>query len=400
MVDNRHRPDWDQRARELARHYRRFRVADRILLTGHSHQAWPDCAREAQLQAFDDAACQVDDKWDLAFEQAERVRAEYLCRLGDSSGAIVLGPNTQELLVRWLSALPLTGKPRLVTTDGEFHSMRRLLDRLNEVGVEVVKVAAEPAATLAARLTAAADERTSAVLCSMVMFKTGAIVPHLDQLAADLRSRQVPLLIDAYHAVNIVPVSLDDWGLSDVFVVGGGYKYCQSGEGNCFLRVPKDCDWRPVVTGWFAEFASLDQAPGDQVPYSTGRWAFEGSTYDVTSHYRAARVFEFFNEQHLDVETLRATSLAQLRCLLTALQQYDWPDDITLPDDNLEARGGFLVIKTSRAAELVSRLREHDVFADSRQDSLRLGPAPYVTRTQLEQAASALHQCALAGTDR
>ncbi len=32
----------------LAPHYRHFRVAERLLLTGHSHQAWPDCGLEAQ----------------------------------------------------------------------------------------------------------------------------------------------------------------------------------------------------------------------------------------------------------------------------------------------------------------------------------------------------------------
>ncbi|EAR09906.1 aminotransferase class V-fold PLP-dependent enzyme [Reinekea blandensis] len=385
------RLNWTERAAELAGHYQRFRVSERILLTGHSHQAWPDCAREAQLNAFDDAAEWVDDKWSRAFEQADRVREEYRCRLGDSSGELVLGPNTQELLVRWLSALPLTEKPRLVTTDGEFHSMRRLLDRLDETAIEVHKVPAEPVATLASRLSDAVDDRTAAVLCSMVMFQSGAIVPHLDQLGADLRRKEVPLLIDAYHAVNIVPVSLDDLNLGDAFVVGGGYKYCQLGEGNCFLRVPRDCNWRPIVTGWFAEFATLDQAPDGSVQYGSGRWAFEGSTYDATSHYRAARVFEFFNEQQLDAATLRAINLAQLRCLLDALKTYDWPDDIQLPDDNLESRGGFLVIRTSRASELVRRLREHDVYADARADSLRLGPAPYVTETQLLKAAEVLH---------
>ena len=39
----------------------------RILLTGHSHQAWPDVARAALLQCFDDAALHVDDKWGAAF---------------------------------------------------------------------------------------------------------------------------------------------------------------------------------------------------------------------------------------------------------------------------------------------------------------------------------------------
>src|SRR5216684_8708458 len=37
-------PGWSPEA--LARHYTRFRVYERLLLTGHSHQAWPDCGFE------------------------------------------------------------------------------------------------------------------------------------------------------------------------------------------------------------------------------------------------------------------------------------------------------------------------------------------------------------------
>ena len=46
-------------------------------------------------------------------------------------------------------------------------------------------------------------------------------------------------------------------GLVDAFVVGGGYKYCQLGEGNCFLRIPAGTELRPIVTGWFSEFTAL-----------------------------------------------------------------------------------------------------------------------------------------------
>ena len=59
----------------LAPHYSRFRVADRLLLTGHSHQAWPDVALEGQLEAFTDAAEAVDTKWERAFRRADQVRA-------------------------------------------------------------------------------------------------------------------------------------------------------------------------------------------------------------------------------------------------------------------------------------------------------------------------------------
>ncbi|MGY2062199.1 hypothetical protein ACW9HQ_45600, partial [Nocardia gipuzkoensis] len=61
----------------LAEYYSHFRVADRTLLTGHSHQAWPDVALRGQIEAFTDAAHAVDAKWDLALARADEVRAAF-----------------------------------------------------------------------------------------------------------------------------------------------------------------------------------------------------------------------------------------------------------------------------------------------------------------------------------
>ncbi len=106
---------------ELAKHYRRFRVTERILLTGHSHQAWPDVGFEAQAQAWLDTAEHVDDVWDLAFAKADEVRRGFARLLDDTPERIALAQNTHELVVRFLSALPLRKRPQLVTTDAEFH---------------------------------------------------------------------------------------------------------------------------------------------------------------------------------------------------------------------------------------------------------------------------------------
>ena len=87
---------------DLATHYSRFRVSERLLLTGHSHQAWPDVGFEAQQWAWLDAAEFVDDKWDRAAAQAALVRAGFARLLGDVPGNIALGQNTHELVTRWL----------------------------------------------------------------------------------------------------------------------------------------------------------------------------------------------------------------------------------------------------------------------------------------------------------
>ena len=383
----------------IARHYSRFRVSERVLLTGHSHQAWPDVAFEAQKQAWLDAAEFVDDKWGRAFEVADEVRAGFRRLLDDPPGHIALGQNTHELLIRFLSALPLRERPRLVTTDGEFHTIRRQLDRLEAEGIEIVRVATGGDGgtgrrrAVAEGIVRAVDERTAAVLVSSVLFRDARIVEGLDRVAATCAQVGAELLVDAYHSLNAVPFSVVGMGLQHAFVVGGGYKYCQLGEGNCFLRFPADCDLRPVLTGWFAEFGTLTAAPGDGgVAYGEGHLRFAGSTYDPVSHYRAAAVFEFFRGQGLDAERLREISLTQIRRLAARVDALDLDPAVLTRDRSipLERRGGFLALETPRAGEVACKLRGRRVYADSRGSVLRLGPAPYVTGEQLDEAVGAL----------
>ncbi|SFP28920.1 Selenocysteine lyase/Cysteine desulfurase [Amycolatopsis arida] len=376
----------------LARHYTRFRVAERPLLTGHSHQAWPDVAVEGQLEAFTDAATEVDGKWARAFAKAEEVRAGYR-RLLDDDAPLALGASTHDLLVRLLSALDLRRRPRLVTTDGEFHSLRRQLARLAEEGVEVVRVPAEPVGTLAERLAAAVDGRTSAVLVSRVLFATARIVPDLGTLARTCADRDVELVVDAYHALGVLPTPVPRLGLDTAWVLAGGYKYLQLGEGNCVLRMPPHAErLRPVVTGWFAEFGSLSGAPGERVGYAPGGDRFAGATYDPTSHYRAARVFGFFTEHGLTPEFLRAVSQHQVGLLAAAFDALDLPEQEVRRDRSvpLTEVAGFLALRCRDAERLRAGLAERGVSVDCRGEYLRFGPAPYLSDAQLEAAMAAL----------
>lgn len=376
----------------LAPDYAEFRVADRLLLTGHSHQAWPDCAREGQLLAWDDAAALADDKWERAFAMADRVRDGFARLLDDSSGDFALAPSTHDLLVRFLSALPLRNRPRLVTTDGEFHTIRRQLDRLAEEGISVVKVASDPAGTVAERLAAAVTDETAAVLVSAVFFHNGHRVPHLAGLARTCAAHGAELLVDAYHALGVVPFPLASHGLEQAFVTGGGYKYCQLGEGNCFLRLPPGRDLRPVVTGWYSEFTSLAGGRPDEVGYGAGADRFAGSTYDPTSHYRAAAVFEYFGRVGLTPTLLREVSQHQVGRLADRFDALDLDPAIISRDRTvrLDDLGGFLALRSRRAAEWCRALHARGVLTDSRGDALRLGPAPYLSDSQLDSAVDLL----------
>ncbi len=261
----------------IARYYRHFDVEGRILLSGHSHQAWPDVALRGQQQAFMDAARFVDDKWQHAFAKANDVRRGYARLLDCDFDEIALAESTHALIVRLISALPLGERARIVTTTGEFHTIRRQLARLEEDGLEIARVDVDPIDTLAERVAAEIDERTAAAFVSSVLFESARIVPGLGIVQQACDRAGAACLVDAYHQLNVVPMALAADGLDGAFVTGGGYKYCQLGEGNAFLRVPSG--WRhlrPAFTGWFSEFGVVtdnDRAGADASAWAPRSWS-------------------------------------------------------------------------------------------------------------------------------
>jgi kynureninase len=283
-----------------------------------------------------------------------------------------------------------------VTTDGEFHTVRRQLDRLSEEGIEVVRVPARPANQVAERLARMVTDRTAAVLVSAVLYENAHIVPNLEITLQACRRFGAELLVDAYHALNVVPFSLVTERLEGAYVVGGGYKYCQLGEGNAFLRLPPDCALRPVITGWYSEFALLSAPPiSGPVPYGPGPGRFAGATYDPTSHYRAAAVFDFFEQRGLTPARLREVSQHQVGLLAQEFDRLDLDRTVINRDRRsvpLEATGGFLALYAPRAREISQALHRRGVWTDYRGDTLRLGPAPYLSDAQLRDAVAQLQE--------
>lgn len=377
--------------RALQPHYSSFLRPGRVLLTGHSHQAWPDAARAGQLEAFEAAADHVDDKWASALEAAGAVRAAVGSHLGVPHDSVALGASTHDLVVRLLSALPLARRRHIVATAGEFHTLYRQLSRLAEEGVEVELVPTDPVATLAERLAAAVRDDTAALFASTVLFESGAVVPHLDEAARRARARGAEVVLDAYHHFMVRPLSAAAYAGGDVFVLGGGYKYAQWGEGACFMTVPASCALRPVVTGWFSDFAGL-AAPRGAGPVGYGPTLadrFAGSTYDPTSHFRARAVSAFFAAQGLTPERLEQSYMRQTTRIFEALAAAGLA--LASPAEP-GARGGFVAARLAcpaAASAVVKSLRDDGVWIDARGPVARLGPAPYVTDDELDRGVEA-----------
>lgn len=381
--------------------YGAFLRPGRILLTGHSHQAWPDVALEAQRQAFLDAAAHVDDKWDrVVHPKIARIAPRIARRLGfEEAEAFVFGQNTHELVFRLLSCWPFDARTRIVTTTGEFHSLDRQLRRLEEEGVVVTWVDAADKESLPERIVEAIVPGTSLVAVSAVFFEDGAQLAGLPAIAARARDVGAALLVDAYHAFNVVPMPFGALP-GEVYVVAGGYKYAQFGEACCFMRIPPGVDRRPVQTGWFSNFAELGlpraERIGKAVGYGAGAARFAGSTYDATPFYRAEAVLDHFDRFGMDPARLRAISLRQTDRILARLDDAGAARhglEVVSPRE-IDRRGGFVALRTPRADRLVRALRERSVYVDARGDVLRLGPAPYLHDEEIDHGVATLVELA------
>lgn len=377
----------------LRREYGAFVRPGRVLLTGHSHQAWPDDARRAMVACFDDAAQHVDDKWGRAvFARRDRVASRVLARLGfDPSDPLAFGENTHELAFRLLSCFPASPQTEIVATTGEFHSLFRQLARLAEAGVRVTWVDASDRASLARRLCEAIRPGVACVAVSAVLFEDATVLDGLGEVVRCAAEAGAMPLVDAYHAFNIVPL---DYGPAKdrAFVLGGGYKYAQFGEGVCFLRSPPGSALRPLYTGWFADFDSLERPRAfGPVGYGPGGDRFAGSTFDAAGLYRAEAALDLFDRFGLSVEALRALSLYQTGLILEAVFGHRLAREgrlsVATPREP-ERRGGFVALRTPHAHAAVERLRERGVYVDARGDLLRLGPAPYLRDDEIEQGTA------------
>ncbi len=365
--------------------YSRFVTDDRVLLSGHSHQAWPDVTRDAMLEAFDDAARFVDDKWYRAvFPKMNAVGRGILTRLGfDENDGISFGKSTHELVTRLLSCFPLSSNPTVVTTTGEFHSIHRQLSRLSEDGLRVIWVDATERQTLADRLYDAMVPGTSLVAFSAVLFEDSYVMPRMGELVARAIEIGAIPLVDAYHSFNVIPV---EWGPAKekLFVTSGGYKYAQFGEGLCFLRIPEDTTLRPADTGWFADFAALERDRTGRIDYGPGGDRFSGATFEPTPFYRADAALRLMDRFGLDVPHLRAISLEQTTRIIAGLDEAGIGQRVVSSRDDAR-RGGFVAIRCPNASSVVSRLRTRGVFVDSRRDILRIGPAPYLYDEEIDR---------------
>ena len=332
----------------------------RLHFAAHSHHLWPDASYAGHLEAWDDAASLADHKWDRIFGEVIPEAQGHIARelaLPDPA-TIAFSPNTHDFLIRIVSALPMA-RPRVLASDGEFHSFRRQSLRWAEAGRIALTTA--PREDL---LALAQSGDFDLIFASQVQFNSGQALPDMAPLAALARPDGPWVVIDGYHGFMAAPTDLS--GMADMaFYLGGGYKYAMAGEGICFLHAPAGFALRPEVTGWYAAFDDLAAQQGG-VGYASDGRRFLGSTFDPSGIYRFNAVRRMLDAEGLDTIAISVHCDGLKARFLNA-------NPLPMLKQISGSAARFLALQGPDAPALYAALKARNVITDLRGDVLRIG---------------------------
>jgi kynureninase len=366
--------------------FSRVMSSNSIYLANHSLGRPLDAMADDVAEATATWYSKLGDAWDAWLEERQAFRARIATLIGAARADCVV-PKTSagQGLRTVLNALP--GKPRVISTRGEFDSIDVILKQYAALErIELRWIEADAKGDFAIEpVLDAVNDGAELVVISQVMFMTGQIVRDLDTLAKACRQSGTRLLVDSYHAVGVIPMDVVE--LEADFVIGGSYKYLRGGPGACFLYIAPavlEGGLRPLDIGWFANADSFAYQRPEPPVLNRGGNGFLESTPPVLTWYQARSGLEF--TLAMGVERLRAYSLKQLN----ALRGYITDAGINTVKGGDEDHGAFLAIPLAKAMEFPARLQREGIICDARGQWLRLCPDCLTRDEELRCAAATL----------
>jgi kynureninase len=394
--------------------FSRTLAAPGIYLANHSLGRPLDQTEDDLRKGFAHWQTKLHNAWDPWQEEEQRHRARIAQLIGaPRPDCIVPKVSAGQGLRTVLNALPSRSSdvPRVLSTTSEFDSVDIILKQYDAVGrihLESVSCHAPDGtidlAPLMDRMLERAHGRRSEnrsssgvansvrggvsnfdlVIVSQVLFATGQVLPDLDRLADACHRYGSRLLVDAYHAIGVIPV--DVTAMRADFVIGGSYKYLRGGPGAAFLYISPDAlesGLQPIDIGWFAKEKPFLYDRPNPPRFAPGGDAFLESTPPVLTYYQARAGQQL--TLALGVDRIRAFSLERL----TRLKHYLADAGIAAQGAD-EQHGAFLTIEHPAAASVAQDLEQRGIITDARGPWLRLCPDYLTPDGELRQAAVTL----------
>lgn len=208
------------------------------------------------------------------------------------------------------------------------------------------------------------DDRTRLVSVPLVTYAEGRVMP-VAEIAAVAHAAGAPVFVDAYQAVGVRPVRVDELGCD--FLVAGTMKYLLGLPGLAFLyvRAPGSLGLDPVLTGWFGRVDPFAFDPC-LLDFPAAATRFETGTPAVPAAYAANAGFDLV--EPLDLAEVRDHVLALTDLAAGSLRERG--EQVVLPPRR--ARGAHLCLLDPDPESLARFLAEHGVSVSPRGRYVRI----------------------------
>jgi kynureninase len=303
--------------------------------------------------------------------------------VGARNGTVCMHQNVTVAVAVVLSCFRLTPpRNRIVYVEGEFPSVRYLLQAQPDAEIEVVD-------DLAALLDAI-DERTLLVPLSHVLFKTAELqdVEAVQQRAEEAGAH---VLLDAYQSAGAVPLDVTRLGVA--FATGGSVKWLCGGPGAGWLYVRPDLveQLEPTFVGWQAHARPFSFEP--ELEYADGIARFLTGTPNVPALYAATAGYDVIEE--VGVERIRERSLDLTDLLIRLADEAGY--EVTSQREQAR-RGASVTVRVPGFEGVHKALAERQILCDFRPDvGLRLGPHFFNTEDELDFAIGQIGEILASG---
>jgi kynureninase len=313
--------------------------------------------------------------------------------MGAPSGSVSMVPTVSQAQAMILTALTFsTARDEIVMTALDFPSVRYVTDELApKLGARVTVVPTDDNVSIdAQRVVDAITTRTTLVAISHVLFKS-AFIMDVAPIIEKAHAVGALVLLDAYHAVGVVPVDVQAMGVD--FYMGGVLKWLCGGPGGCFLWVSPEqsAALRPALTGWQAHQRPFAFEPSMQP--ADGAWRWLGGTPTVPALYAALDGPQLVGEAGL--AAIRAKSQRQTARLIALADERGFP--VHAPRDPAR-RGGTVAFDVPHGPAVAQALLSRDIVIDYRPGAgIRVAPHFYTTDEELEAAVAVLDEILATG---
>ena len=258
----------------LARFRERFLISDPDMcyLDGNSLGRLPKATIEAvRTLVVDEWGGELVTGWSHWIDMAQTV--------GDRIGTVVLGARAGQVLATDTTSVNLyrlalaaikdrPGRSTIVVDEANFPTDRYILQGIAaDLGMRLVTIPNEdPNVAEFERITPEilagyVDDDVALVCLQIVNYRSGAR-QEVSALTEEVRSRGAYLLWDASHAVGVLDLQFDAWGVD--LAVGCTYKYCNAGPGAPgWLFIADDLQPRLAtpIDGWFGQRDQFAMGP-------------------------------------------------------------------------------------------------------------------------------------------